>query len=391
MKKWLCVAGWLCPLLTWAQNPIADILQQVENNNLLLQSAVHAVKAQQATLAAENNLPDPEVEYIHQWGSRPEIGNQTELVVKQEFDFPTAYAQRNRYRRLKNAALGHDVDLIRQDVRWQAARLSVQLIGLNRETALLLQVMGNLQRHVGNMEKALQEGDVVILEVNKLKMSMMDINVELRNNDADYRKAIQELILLNGGKELTVEANEYPVLPEVLQDMNALAEDYRLHDAHVLRMSDEVMASNQQVKVKQAEGLPRLHVGYRRNTSISERFNGVVGGFSIPLFSNRHKVKAARAELTSRQLQLQDQLLQVQSVTQSLFNRKEQLQNALASYDRKLIEQQIELLGKALDLGEMNVMDYLTELNQILTMQKDYAALEQEYQQVCYELLKYRL
>ncbi|MCF0160812.1 MAG: TolC family protein, partial [Bacteroidaceae bacterium] len=179
--------------------------------------------------------------------------------------------------------------------------------------------------------------------------------------------------------------------PVVLHDMNALADDYRQHDANLLRLNDEVDAVGQLVKVKQAEGLPKMHVGYQRNTSTGEALNGVVGGVSIPLFANRGRVKSARAEQTSRSLQLQDKQMQLQSEVLALYNRKEQLAKVLAEFDVSLPGNQIELLGKALELGELTIMDYLTEVNQVLDVQQQYAKVEQEYQQICYRLIRYRL
>lgn len=391
MRKTILACLCLLPLGVWAQNPITEVLQQVQQNNLMLQSAGYAVQAQKAALASENNLSDPEVEYVHQWGNPTEVGKETELTVIQEFDFPTAYVQRNRYNQIQGKVLDRDVEKTLQDIKLKAAQLCVQIIGLNRESALLQQLANNLEKHAQRMEQALKDGDAVVLEVNKVKMSLMEINAELRDNDGLHHEVMQQLIALNGGKPLEFTATDYPELPTALLDVNALTDDYRQFDARVLRLTDEVAAGSQLVKVKQAEGLPKMHVGYQRNTALGEKMNGVVGGISIPLFSNRGKVKSARAEQTSRTLELQDQQLQLQSEVLSLFNKKEQLAKVLKGFDQPLIQNQIVLLGKALELGEMTIMDYLTEVNQVLDVQKEFASTEQEYQQICYELIRYRL
>lgn len=391
MKRILIACLWALPLGVMAQNPITEILKQVEANNLMLQSIGYSVQAQKSTLASENNLSDPEVEYVHQWGNPAEAGKETELTVIQEFDFPTAYVQRNRYNQIQGKVLDRDVEEALQDIKLKAAQLCVQIIGLNRESALLQQLANNLEKHAQRMEQALHDGDAVVLEVNKVKMSLMEINAELRDNDGLHQEVLQQLIALNGGKPVQFTASAYPEIPSIVLDVNALTDDYREHDARLHRLTDEVAAGSQLIKVKQAEGLPKMHVGYQRNTALGEKMNGVVGGISIPLFSNRGKVKSARAEQTSRTLELQDQQLQLQSEVLALYNKKEQLAKVLKGFDQDLIQNQVSLLGKALDLGEMTIMDYLTEVNQVLDVQKEFARTEQEYQQICYELIRYRL
>lgn len=59
--------------------------------------------------------------------------------------------------------------------------------------------------------------------------------------------------------------------------------------------------------------VPKLELGYRRNTETGVPFNGVVVGFSFPLFENRNKVKIAKAQALNIDLQKDNATLQVES------------------------------------------------------------------------------
>lgn len=389
-KSFLIISALMAAFQLHAQD-ISSVLKQIEQNNLQLKAAGYEVKAQQLELQTANNLPDPEVEYVYQWGSTATTGNETELTVTQAFDFPTAYAERSKYRKLQSQALDRGTQQVAQSIKLQAAQLCIKIISLNQRKALLESILENLQKQMEIAQKAEQGGNLEAWTSSKLRMRMMGIEAELQMNNASHAECLSQLFALNGGKNLEFTSAVYPELPSVINDPNALLDDYRANDAANLRMMDELKAGEQKVKVARAEGLPKMHLGYQRNTATGESLNGVVGGLSIPLFSNRGKVKVAKAEQLSRQLQVQEEQLQHEMGINALFAKKNQLETALKKYDRSALMKQHSLLDKSLELREITILDYLTEIHQMLDIELEAEKLEQEYQQTCYELLKYRL
>ena len=85
-------------------DPIAPVLEQVEQNNRRLQAARELMKAEVLEAKAGNNLGNPEVNYAHLFNSERGSQQQSELTVVQGFDFPTAYAARSKAARLQGDA-----------------------------------------------------------------------------------------------------------------------------------------------------------------------------------------------------------------------------------------------------------------------------------------------
>ena len=84
-------------------DPIAPVLEQVEQNNRRLQAARELMKAEVLEAKAGNNLANPEVNYAHLFNSERGSQQQSELTVVQGFDFPTAYVARGKANREENS------------------------------------------------------------------------------------------------------------------------------------------------------------------------------------------------------------------------------------------------------------------------------------------------
>lgn len=70
-----------------------------------------------------------------------------------------------------------------------------------------------------------------------------------------------------------------------------------------MALGNESLVARKQIAVNKSQWLPKLELGYRRNTETGTPFNGVVVGFSFPLFENRNKVKIAKAQALNIDLQ----------------------------------------------------------------------------------------
>ena len=67
-------------------------------NNRALAARRAALEGDRLSLAAENNLSDPDVEFEHQWG-QGHIGNKWSVSVSQSFDWPGLYKRRTEVAR----------------------------------------------------------------------------------------------------------------------------------------------------------------------------------------------------------------------------------------------------------------------------------------------------
>ena len=365
-----------------AADPIATILGQIEQNNRRLQSAREALKADVLEIKSTNNLDNPEVNYAHLFNSDRTSQQQSELTVVQGFDFPTVYAVRSKANKLEANAAESNYMVERREVLLEAKLLCLDLIGLNREANLL----HLLQHHADSLarlcDSRLQAGDASVLEANRAKLDLMTIRTELADNAAAHRAALQQLLAMNANvyiDQMVIDA--YPTTP-TLPDYETLRDELLPQNKQLLQADAATRAAQKQVTVDKQGWLPRLQLGYRRNTAPTEQFNGFVVGGSLPLFANRGKVKASQARALSAELAKEDAALTAEATLQALYNEAHSLSEAMTAYDLPLMQQSFTLLGKALAGGQLTWHEYFVEMEALVRRGQSYIQLENRYQKV---------
>ncbi|MGM0549867.1 MAG: TolC family protein, partial [Bacteroidota bacterium] len=146
------------------------------------------------------------------------------------------------------------------------------------------------------------------------------------------------------------------------------------------------------VRVEKHANLPGLSVGYASESVADESFKGVTMGLSIPLWSNKNKLEAAKAEVAASELQLVSREAMVRGQTQRLYTRCQSLMSEVQQYTQTLGElRSDEMLSRALELGELSVISYLQEVQFYYEVENELLQLEQSYQKALWELYRYKL
>lgn len=369
---------------------IDDVLRSIEENNKTLQAQRQVTQAGKMEIQTRNNLEDPSVEYSPFFAKGVDGMASSELVVTQGFDFPTLYAARRQSGKLQQEVLEHQQQAARREVLLTAKNLCLDLIRLNQENALLTERKRNSDELLKLFEERFEKGDAGILEVNKIKMEQMSIQTEVAQNNAAHRTALQQLLAMNGNLPLEFSADTYPQV-EPINDYNTLYNEVMTTNAGLLEADAAVRAATKEVNVNKQSWLPKIEVGYRRNTSVGEKSNGFLVGGSLPLFSNRKKTKIARAQALSAQLQLDDARLQTEAQVQSRFNEMQQLREAMQAYDVTLMHKTLRLLNDAVKAGQLSVIDFYVEAENVYKNLQAYIALENQYQKLMASIYENRL
>ncbi|MDD6914476.1 MAG: TolC family protein, partial [Phocaeicola plebeius] len=239
-------------------------------------------------------------------------------------------------------------------------------------------------------EKRLKEGDANALEVNKIKMERMKVQTEVAQNHAAHRTALQQLLAMNGNLPLEFAEDRYPAV-EAIRDYHTLYNEVMMQDADLQAADAASRAAAEQVSVNKQNWLPKLEVGYRRNTSVGEKSNGFLVGGSFPIFSNRKKLKIAKAQALSANLQLDNTRLQVEARIQGQFNEMQQLQEAMQAYDVPLMHHTLRLLYDAVTAGQLSIIDFYVEADNVYGNLQSYITLENQYQKLMADIYKNRL
>ena len=295
-----------------AQNSIEQVLKNIETNNKELQANAQLITSQKLESKTDNNLPDPTLSYAHLWGAKDKNETIGELVVSQSFDFPSLYATRNKLNRLKAGAYDSQADVFRQDKLLQAKEVCLDIIMLRQQKQILEERLRNAEVLAEMYAKRLQTGDANALETNKINLELLNVRTEASLNETALRNKMQELNTLNGNIPVVFEESRYPLTP-FPSDYQILKSEVLSADRTLMALGNESLVARKQIAVNKSQWLPKLELGYRRNTETGTPFNGVVVGFSFPLFENRNKVKIAKAQALNIDLQKENATLQVES------------------------------------------------------------------------------
>ena len=386
---------------------IEGILQQIELHNRELQAATQLARAEKLEQKSSNNLPDPTLSYAHLWDSKDKNITVGELVVSQSFDFPTRYLSRGGMNRHLYSSIDAATEATRQRILLEAKLLCIEITTLNRQQKLLKERMEQAEKLAKLYQKRLQEGDANLIETNKIELERLNARTEYRLGEIAILNKTQQLLALNGNQPLlpgrptplgpaipTADAlgldhfNEQPLPGDLLTLMGELMET----DPSLRALKSRQLAAEKSIGLNKQGWLPRLELGYRRNTESGHPLNGVVVGFSFPLFENRSKVKSARSQATGLKLQREDALDKEQARLSRLYEEAYQLQQSISEYQNALSAQQnLTLLEKALMEGQISLIDYFVEISIIYQSQSNLFALEGEYQRAVAELYRSRL
>ena len=370
---------------------IDSVLAAVERNNLELRALRQNNEASRLEIQAQNNIQqDLSVSYSPFFTRGYDGVASSELVVSMGFDFPSQYVSRGKSGKLQNEALDMQYALQRRDILLQAQLLCLDLVRLNQEKELLDTRMANADELLALMEKRFSEGGANVIEVNKVKMERMNVRTLAAQNEAARQNTLQTLRAMNGNIPVELLTAQYPAAAEVVNYDEFYAE-VMATDAGILSAEASVEAAAQEIKVNRQNWLPKLEVGYRRNTSMNEAANGFLVGASLPLFSSRNKTKIAEARHTAAQSELENARLQAETQLQSRYNELQQIHSAVRTYDVPLMHGTLEALKSAVLAGQMSVIDYYVEADNVYGNISTYLTLENQYRRLLAELYKNRL
>lgn len=393
MKQFIIIATLVSAVFSVnGQNSIDAVLRSVEANNKELQANSQLTVSKKLEAKLDNNLPDPSVSYVHQYGNREGMGIQGELVASQSFDFPSVYVQKNKLAKSKAVSYDNQGAEFRQQILLQAKVLCLDLVLLNQQKALLDQRRHNAEQLSELYAMRLQSGDANILETNKIDLELLNAKTEARMNEAARIAKLQELATLNGGIAIDFTDTTYRQTDEVLS-FEELRSEAITSNPQLLTLKSEQVAAQCQLSVNKAKGLPGFELGYRLNTAAGgERFNGFLVGVSIPLFSNRNNVRQAKAQSLYTDLQLESTTSAVESELHQLYNQSLALKTSMDEYNTVLKSQNnLALLNKAIQTGQISMIEYFVDVTTLYQSMQNYMQLQNEYQKVMAQLYKYKL
>jgi outer membrane protein, heavy metal efflux system len=369
-----------------AQSNINSVLKSIEENNATLKTLRENVKVEKYENSIGITLEDPEVVFNYLWGSPLAIGNRTDFSFNQKFDIPTITGMKSRNAKDCNALVEWQFKISRMYLLVEAKQYCIELIyynALRKECEVRL----NYAETIFNAyQKRMNNGDVNILEYNKVKLYLSMTKGEMSRIDVERQSLLSQLKRLNGGQTVVFEDLEFPYkeIPTNFDEWFYLVEQKNPLLSYI---KQEIEIKKNQVSLSKAMWLPVFSVGIMSETVVGQRYQGVSVGVSIPLWKNKNQVKYATTAVSVAVAKEFDNKQQFYNQIQTLYFRTIGLKNISNNY-RKSLEgaNNSELLKKALDEGEISLLDYILELGIYYNLINQTLEAERDYQKAYVEL-----
>lgn len=367
-----------------------NVLKTIEQNNLELQAGNKYVESKSFEHKL-NNLPGgPELSYGYFPDNSSTPGTKEVFEVSQSFQMPCFYRNQSAYSKLmiKQEEANHLI--LRQDILNEAKSLLIEYVYLIKQ----ISVTDKRLKFADDIHNAylvrIEAGDANALEVNKAKLHLLQVKKQENNLRTEFLAVKEKLTMLNGGTDLNIDVNQYPL--ENVVELDSVLFDRLENDPVLIYNQSAFEASEQRIKVTKNLQLPEFSLGYGTETVADEKFKGFLVGLSIPLWGSKRSIQQSKAESDFYALNKVSVSENKITETRIQFKKVNSLQQNLESYKTVLSSvNNEELLNKSLELGEISVIDFFTEMFYFYEVYDDYLLVEKEYYQALSELYKYRL
>ena len=390
MKRILIVAAVLFAGTAYGQRSVDDVLREVEAASKELKAQRELTAARKMEARTGKYLANPSVEFESLWGGAERVNN-SELTVMQAFDFPSAYALRNKIAKLRSSYYDTEGAALRQQLLLDAKTLCVQIVYLNRMKEFQAERVANAERLDSAYRRKFDIGEANILECNKIGVELIAAKTEYNLNEAELLAKCQQLATLTGTESDRFADLVYPAA-ESLPAFEPLSALYMEQNPQMQSLQQQVSVDRQSISLNRSLSLPKFEMGYRHDFGDAGRFKGFKVGMSIPLFENKNKVKAARAQAASSSAQLESVRQNAASELRQLYDQAVTLRTSMRSMESVLQAQNnLSMLNKALDAGQITVIEYITEVGVLYQSRQMQLQLERDYNLITAQLFRFEL
>ena len=375
----LASLGTLCSAAQIKAIDINAVLQSICANNKQLRALRQSNEASIMEQHSDNTvLGATSVEYSPFFRKGTNGISSSELVVSQEFKFPSTYTAQRKATDLMQDVLNRECDLALRNIMLEAQNLCFDLQTALQSATLINDRMTATDSLLSICRKQMLRGNATIMELNRIRLDSMNIQSDIARNvgeTAQLKIALQKL----GASEASLNTPS--------SDTNIKA-DIAVPTSVALQLANATLKqAKQEVKLSKQSMMPTLTLGYRRNTEYRENAsNGPLIGVSMPLFSNSRKTKAARLKQSAAELEVEN--IQYQLDTQRKAQQAEatNLKQQLDTYDTALMQQTLATPMKAVSAGELSIADYYVESTKIYSILQEKLTAENRLNKVQAEL-----
>jgi len=367
-----------------------ELLNTIEENNNDLQASKKYVESKAYEYKAANLPSGISFRYGYFPDNSTVVGTKEVFEISQSFQMPCFYRNQKAYSNLRMSEDGLKYNILRQNILFEAKSLLINYTFRLKQMSIIDKRLKFAEDIYSAYLIRLETGDANALEVNKAKLHLMQV----KRKEKDARNGIltikEKLKMLNGGKDLQINVDEYPI--DNLIEIDSLVFDVMVKDPEILLNKKSLEVSEKRVKVIKNLQLPEISLGYGSETVANESFKGVLIGLSIPLWSSKRSIQQSKLESEYFSLNnLATQNIKVTNI-KIQFDKVKTLHENLESYKTILSTVNSEsLLKQSLDLGEISIIEFFTEMFYYYEVYDDFLEVEKDYYVAVAKLYKYKL
>lgn len=390
MKILLLLAIVLVFRPSMAQNELQQLLQAAEEANPNLEAGRKLKEAQQWEYRTGLTPSDPEIEFGFMPGNSDELGNKKIFSATQRLDFPSVYHYRSKLANSKSEKSELDYLDFRQQLLLATQLTYYELVyQKKRDRYLTDRVQNTVKLHESLVQK-MDRGEATILEVNKARIQRIELENQLTLIKANEKQLVEKLTWLCGDSLPALAKFSYR--EEFLPEKDSLFSEIIRSRPDLLSAKARKNVAEEARKLAGAKGLPKLMVGYESETVPGEQYGGPKVGISIPLWSNKNNVKRAKAQQEWAAVQYAGKVKQAGFEFERRYSQVESLRKSVENYRKGLEEMSsMQLLNKSLQLGQISIINYVTEMNYYIGAYENFLSAEHDYYRALAAMMRYRL
>jgi outer membrane protein TolC len=373
---------------SFAQMNVDGAIASILQNNTALKALKEDLEAQKQENKTGIWLPNPELEFNYLWGSPLAVGIRKDISIRQTFDFATVTGMKKKIADGQNRLLELQYRAEKLNIQRQATLYCIDLMyynALRRELDLRREHADAL---VGGYKSRLDRGDANMLEYNKAQLNQAAVKGEISNLETERKSVLSELRRLNGGIDMPLNGLEYGVATVLPKSFDAWFAQAEQKSPLLEYVKQEVEISKRQLSLNKAKSLPNISAGFMREKVTGEAYQGISLGVSIPLWENKNRVRQAKAAILASQAKQTDSRIQFYEYLKNLYERTKGLQAVVDDYNHSLSSiNSSALLKKALDAGEISLLDYILETGLYYNAVNLKLNAEREFQKAFAELM----
>ena len=393
MKKSLLTLLFVLSINTvFAQYAYQNILNTIESNSTVLAAHHKQMEASKAENSAHALVENPEIEAGYKFGYGEE-SDKIEIGISQEFDFPTVYSHQNKIRKMSANIIDIQYEIDRRSVLTEAQAICTELVFSKMKLVLYKQNYDNAVRIANAYQKMMEVGEIGILDYNKSKMNLANAKNNYDLEVINYNNLMASLKTMNGGNDIDFQYEDYDrvVLPDNFDEWYASIEQ---KNPIFEQMRQQLAIDQQKVKLSKAEWLPKFSIGYGAEIAHghNEGEHGPSIGLALPLWHNKGTVKSAKLHAEAAETLLMNEKAVTYNYLSSLFAKAKALQENIGVLSVSLKEFDSQaLLLKAFESGEMNIVNYIEEVEYYQNAMIELYSAEYEMNATLIELKSYEV